>query len=687
MKKRVEEIVFILVVALFVTGMNGCVQDGRTGRFSAALRGIEIAELLREFQEKDLGEFYEKLSETHKIDLVKESLRDRYVAGVSYPFEFVYYHRYCLIRKDGSLVEYVDYAARANTPEAVRTLGEQHFLFQAGRERVEILKASVYSGDGQERETETSSVIEKEPFTGLVYSDLRIKSLSLKGLSVGSVLRIVVKVSDRRDGKKRPFFREVDLDHYVPVKEKLHLFRFEAGTDYRKRERIRAETAPFVVSRSLVSTQGDSVHLYLRMGGKTEIPEPVSIPVQEYDSRVYFFTPTSWDEAARQYFTLSNPKVSVTEEIAKKARLLSEPFSERREKIRAIYNYVKGLRYVAILLNRHEIVPHDAGLTFRNGYGDCKDKSVLLMAMLKAIGIDSSIALVNTDYLIDQEVCSLAVFNHAIVAVPEKDGGYLFLDATGSYTPFGLLPRAIQHRHALVVGEKGGQLLIIPSDSPEQNRVEETIEVVFHDLREATVNSRSRTLSSNEIYHQIAEFPQNVLRQFLEQLLSTKHKEVQILHLHCAPADDQGVLVIDTKVRIKDFTKRMGSAYAFNPLVEADALRPRDVVALTERKTEIELDGPQRLVAEITIHLPESAVLDAVPENRSIRNEKFGEYTYTITRDGNTLRLRRDVRLTVKRVPVADYPAFRDFYQACLRQDEEMVLLKSKSPTEARLLR
>jgi hypothetical protein len=62
----------------------------------------------------------------------------------------------------------------------------------------------------------------------------------------------------------------------------------------------------------------------------------------------------------------------------------------------------------------------------------------------------------------------------------------------------------------------------------------------------------------------------------------------------------------------------------------------------------------------------------------NINNDKFGTYSYEVSRSEGTLRIRREVRIEVKRIAAKDYAEFRQFCRACLNQDEELVGLKSK---------
>ncbi len=67
------------------------------------------------------------------------------------------------------------------------------------------------------------------------------------------------------------------------------------------------------------------------------------------------------------------------------------------EQARALYNWVATqIRYVGIYLGDGGIVPNYADDTLRNRYGDCKDKSTLLVALLAAKGIEAESAMVNS---------------------------------------------------------------------------------------------------------------------------------------------------------------------------------------------------------------------------------------------------------------------------------------------------
>jgi transglutaminase-like putative cysteine protease len=86
----------------------------------------------------------------------------------------------------------------------------------------------------------------------------------------------------------------------------------------------------------------------------------------------------------------------VTEDIRSLALKLTTGLTSERDKVKKLYEWVAtNIRYVSVSLGDGRLVPHDAYEVLKNQYGDCKDHVVLLEALLDAVGIPSSPALIN----------------------------------------------------------------------------------------------------------------------------------------------------------------------------------------------------------------------------------------------------------------------------------------------------
>src|SRR5207248_195802 len=102
-------------------------------------------------------------------------------------------------------------------------------------------------------------------------------------------------------------------------------------------------------------------------------------------------------------------------------------------------------------------------------FGDCKDKASLMIALLRAAGIRAELALVRTRRIgeVAPGTASVAIFNHAIVYLPQHD---LWLDGTAEYAGARELPLDDQGATAFTVGSEGSAALRhIPMSGPLDN--------------------------------------------------------------------------------------------------------------------------------------------------------------------------------------------------------------------------
>jgi hypothetical protein len=130
---------------------------------------------------------------------------------------------------------------------------------------------------------------------------------------------------------------------------------------------------------------------------------------------------------------------------------------------------------------------------FANGYGDCKDKALLLAIILRYGDVPAYMALLNTSKRGEMinAAASPDEFNHAIVAI-ESNGKLQFIDATMSMQKGALKDNYISaYGYALVVRDNETALRFIEPGSVNSMDVTETLKVSYDD---------SSTLSVRSIY-------------------------------------------------------------------------------------------------------------------------------------------------------------------------------------------
>jgi transglutaminase-like putative cysteine protease len=633
------------------------------------------------FTKKDFETVYDDFSEQHKNQLIQASLKEKPTEKKTYPSETIYKHIYLHLKKDGSSVEYWDYAQKINAPSTKDSLGEQKIYYDSSQAKVDFLKAAVYVADGKEIETDLTTAKIKEPYTGLVYSDLKMKILTMKGVETGAAIRTAYVKTDKRGEEKDFIFEEISLDTYEPLVEKIVVIRIEAGTPVKKMERIHDQIPEFQNTYYTLEN-GDGVYIFKLVRRKVDEFEFFSIPFNEYMNRISLVTPNTWRDVAIWYYSRSKDKMTADKDIIKKVKDLVKDKSKGDEKIKVLYDYVKDLRYVSIALNQHRLIPHQASDTFKNRYGDCKDKSTLLIAMLKSLGINAYIALIDTGNLVDVDLPTPLTFNHAIVAIPDGQGKYQFLDAT-SKTPYGFLTPYIQYRNALVVKEDGGELVLIPAEDPEKTKEDDFLKIDLHNLEAVNLALKAVSNASSYLEEVLKTVPERQFKKLLQlhysQLLKTMNVEINSVKYEKQKEGEKFILSID--MTIGGFMTVMGNLYAFAPLKLFDPGILNMIIASKERKKDIEL-SPSKRTVEVIIDIPEKTAIEFLPQNFSIRHEKFGEYEYIVTKTHKTIRIGMVFLLKQKRIAATDYSEFKKFLTQIIEQNNQNILLKKKTDTQ-----
>jgi hypothetical protein len=141
------------------------------------------------------------------------------------------------------------------------------------------------------------------------------------------------------------------------------------------------------------------------------------------------------------------------------------------EKINKIINYVQDdIRYMGIESGIGSIKPFPPDQVVKQRFGDCKDKSLLLVSLLKKIGINKAYPVLVNTYMkqdIDKFYPSNEVFNHCIVKFEFNDSSYwvdpTFTQQGGNYKNLSI----VDYGKVFVIG--------IPSDTLSKMTIQKVI--------------------------------------------------------------------------------------------------------------------------------------------------------------------------------------------------------------------
>ncbi|KAB1160311.1 DUF2569 family protein [Tenacibaculum aiptasiae] len=199
----------------------------------------------------------------------------------------------------------------------------------------------------------------------------------------------------------------------------------------------------------------------------------------------------SWENVINWGINVFKVNKSLSKNLKEKILLINNENKSQGEKISAVLNFIQNdIRYLGLESGIGAYKPFTPNKVFEQRYGDCKDKSLLMVTMLNSMGIEAYPVLVNT-YLkgtIKKLLPATENFNHCVVKVIDENKNELWFDPTisnqgGDYKNI-VFP---DYRYGLVLkkGNKGFDKT--PSPSPHAMDVTDTF-ILDKEGKGATLN-------------------------------------------------------------------------------------------------------------------------------------------------------------------------------------------------------
>ncbi|GFD89544.1 hypothetical protein KUL152_17700 [Tenacibaculum sp. KUL152] len=219
------------------------------------------------------------------------------------------------------------------------------------------------------------------------------------------------------------------------------------------------------------------------------------VPPQQFDNQspdwflprhqINYTEMPSW-QAVNEWAMILYQDLGVDDSVRAIAQDIKNQTTSTEAQLAKALSYVQNnIRYVGIEIGANSHIPTPSKDTLRLKYGDCKDKSVLLLAIMRELGITGFPALVNTEIgkSLDKLPPAVTRFDHVIVNAIIDDK-LLWLDPTMT-DQFGPLDNLYQpdFGYALVVRENEKSLTQMNATSISNIDVMETY-VIPKDIKE-----------------------------------------------------------------------------------------------------------------------------------------------------------------------------------------------------------
>jgi hypothetical protein len=593
------------------------------------------------------------------------------------------------VKENGDIVHHNRRALRILRPEArirasIMEVGYNSYT------KVNYLHGWSITSKGQEYETKSSDIMERNVTTYEVYSDLKEKAVKLAGAEVGTVVGFEYETLEHpykfQDFWNFQEFDPVERSHY-----ELHLASgWRVKTDWQNHKEEKA------------TEENGGLHWQVIDVPRIE-NEPRRPPAEALAGLVVFTflsdkdpgkSYRDWAEFGSWYTQLATGVRDVNPGLQQKVQELAPANLPLLDRIKSLAQFAQhDVRYVEISIGKGGWRPHNATDIFTHRYGDCKDKATVLSSMLAQIGVKSYYVLVNTERgIVNEKSPPMAYFDHMIIAIslPEasysksmpglyqhpKLGRLLIFDPTNEFVPFGQIPPYEQANYGLLVGDQGGELIPLPLSPPEANGVTRNAKMKL--LPDGTLQGEieerytgfNAYLGRSFLQHE----SENDRKKIIERLVANSLGNFQLDKYELVNANDiDQDLIIKFNFSAAHYAKSAGSMLLVRPRVLGELAGPWD--ANKPRHYAYEFRGPflDRDTVEIT--LPDGFKVDELPDPAKA-TFPFAEYVSKTESLGGTLKYTREYKQLTTQVPMEHIDELKKFFSQINLDEKNMAVLK-----------
>jgi hypothetical protein len=400
--------------------------------------------------------------------------------------------------------------------------------------------------------------------------------------------------------------------------------------------------------------------------------EPLAPPLSEIIPTLVLSTFKDWDafrawygEAVRGF---TEPDAQVRELAAK----LTASKTTRDGRLQALFDFVADdIRYVNYVSGEWWLPNRPQQLLARRE-GDCDDKALLLITLLKAVGIDAQEVMVQTRLtgqpsIIRAHGAAIPLFDHGIAFLPGPNGG-TYLDATSPQSRLGPLPSMDARAVALRL-DGPAEIVELPSSTPEEHGVDATWTLGLKPDGSADLQGEERATGDDAFWMRTYLTEPGARAQWVEEhLVGPWFPTVEVDKKVDFQGDlPRGAATTRWRARSSGLARHEGQELVV-PLSPSQTLASQ-LAPLVTRTLPVWLPpnvAPRKESRTVRVVAPPGYTFEALPAGGDESNGAFGRAHLELARDprdANAIVVKRTVIFDRSVIAVDDYPKWRAWVQ------------------------
>jgi transglutaminase-like putative cysteine protease len=496
-----------------------------------------------------------------------------------------------------------------------------------------------------------------EPWYGLYY-DARAEVVSFENLRAGDVIEVQYTVADvSYQNDMADYFGELAVIGDVLPKRSWDytLIAPAQRSFYFNQPRLPG------LSRQVERQGDDMVYRWAASNVARVDIEPAMPGLTEVAPYLHISTYQSWQEVGRWYWSLVLDQLQSDPTIKKVAGDVTAGLHGDAEKVRALHRFViEKTRYVGLEFGIHGYKPYPVSQVLLRRFGDCKDKALLLVALLREQGIESELVLLRSRRagLVDSQPASLAIFDHAITYVPRLDR---YLDGTAEFAGVSELPSQDQGVMVLRVGWGNPTLArtpVLPASANRAVRVWKVALAADGSARvDETVTVKGQAAQEWRAHYQTP----GERRERYGKVWNSRYTGAQLEAVDMAGVEDRNQpVVVRARALVPHMAQDNGRGEFHLPSSSRETDLTQTYARLGTRRWPLVLGFPWQHEEELEYRLPDGFRLLRAPTAHKLQCA-FASFDLEMSSDGRTLKLRSRLSVERDRIAASEYGEFRAF--------------------------
>lgn len=375
-----------------------------------------------------------------------------------------------------------------------------------------------------------------------------------------------------------------------------------------------------------------------------------------------------WNDVAQWSKRLFQSAYQPAPDIEKEAERLAKLADTPELALLKTLDFVqKEVRYFGTEIGENSHLPHPPADVLRQRFGDCKDKTGLLIALLKAQKIDAEPVLVSTAFRDDtpQLLPSPLAFNHVIARV-KLNGKTYWLDGTRSFQTGDLKSRqALAQRTGLPAQADTRELVAMPDSSRDlqavtwdQYTIQSMGKPAVLDVRQTYYGDGAESLRASLAANRKTDIEKEIIAEYLRFYPAAQVDG----SLGVTEENGQNALTLTLRFSLPEFWRyheKQVLQSEFSPVSLLQTLRMPTQVPRTETMR-ISPTGMYRHVTDIRFSEP---VFSKTFNKRFDETNKHFEIHSIANGEVDHVQIQSDLRFMRDRVEPADWTTYRDKVQ------------------------